>query len=118
MEGGRDPNLQRPGQSPIAVFHAAPDRQRLENVDPVFGLADGMQLTGDRFTSRRWQRSGDPAELPRVEMGTGGHKLPGALTFQIRQPITTSRPLVTVPTCRHENRRARAAIMDLPLGGR
>lgn len=62
-----DPNGSGAGpESHDAAFHAAPDRQRLENVVIRFAgdSGDGMQLTGDRFTSEAALFGNDLATQP------------------------------------------------------
>ncbi len=50
-----------------------PDRRLLENGDPVrWGTGDGVQLTGDRFTSER-QRFGNDRRPRTTPQSTGGH---------------------------------------------
>src|SRR5271169_1721764 len=98
-------------------------RQRLENVVIRFAgdSGDGMQLTGDRFTSEAALFGNDlatqpsyPAEI-RAPQGT----LPGVSSFQIQiadYDILTAgdRPDVLVAM---NPAALKANIMDLPIGG-
>ncbi|MBL7325292.1 2-oxoacid:acceptor oxidoreductase family protein, partial [Escherichia coli] len=104
-------------------FHAAPDRQRLENVVIRFAgdSGDGMQLTGDRFTSEAALFGNDLATQPNypAEIRAPAGTLPGVSSFQIQiadYDILTAgdRPDVLVAM---NPAALKANIGDLPLGG-
>lgn len=125
MEGGDvDPNGSGAGpESHDAAFHAAPDRQRLENVVIRFAgdSGDGMQLTGDRFTSEAALFGNDLATQPNypAEIRAPAGTLPGVSSFQIQiadYDILTAgdRPDVLVAM---NPAALKANIGDLPLGG-
>lgn len=119
-----DPNGSGAGpESHDAAFHAAPDRQRLENVVIRFAgdSGDGMQLTGDRFTSEAALFGNDLATQPNypAEIRAPAGTLPGVSSFQIQiadYDILTAgdRPDVLVAM---NPAALKANIGDLPLGG-
>src|ERR1700761_6949775 len=125
MEVGEvDPNGSAAGSdSPNGSSPNGSDRQRLEQVVIRFAgdSGDGMQLTGDRFTSEAALFGNDlatqpsyPAEI-RAPQGT----LPGVSSFQIQiadYDILTAgdRPDVLVAM---NPAALKANISDLPLGG-
>src|SRR5947209_199335 len=125
MEGGDvDPNGSGAGSdSHSEVRHNGSDRQRLEQVVIRFAGAsgDGMQLTGDRFTTEAALFGNDlatqanyPAEI-RAPAGT----LPGVSSFQIQiadYDILTAgdRPDVLVAM---NPAALKANLGDLPRGG-
>src|ERR1700758_4838161 len=125
MEGGDvDPNGTAAGaDSHNEVPHNGSDRQRLEQVVIRFAgdSGDGMQLTGDRFTSEAALFGNDLATQPNypAEIRAPQGTLPGVSSFQIQiadYDILTAgdRPDVLVamnPAALKSN------IMDLPIGG-
>ncbi|QUR68302.1 2-oxoacid:acceptor oxidoreductase subunit alpha [Mycobacterium spongiae] len=119
-----DPNGSeaRPG-SDTTESHAEPQRQRLENVVIRFAgdSGDGMQLTGDRFTSEAALFGNDLATQPNypAEIRAPAGTLPGVSSFQIQiadYDILTAgdRPDVLVAM---NPAALKANIGDLPLGG-
>ncbi|BBX72854.1 2-oxoglutarate ferredoxin oxidoreductase subunit alpha [Mycobacterium shinjukuense] len=125
MEGGDvDPNGS--GAAPeahAAAARPAPVRQRLENVVIRFAgdSGDGMQLTGDRFTSEAALFGNDLATQPNypAEIRAPAGTLPGVSSFQIQiadYDILTAgdRPDVLVAM---NPAALKANIGDLPRGG-
>ena len=123
MEGGDvDPN----GNGAGAESHSGvvgSDRQRLENVVIRFAgdSGDGMQLTGDRFTSEAALFGNDLATQPNypAEIRAPAGTLPGVSSFQIQiadYDILTAgdRPDVLVAM---NPAALKANIGDLPRGG-
>src|ERR1700737_3390055 len=122
MEGGDvDPN----GNGAGAGSHnrASAKRQRLENVVIRFAgdSGDGMQLTGDRFTSEAALFGNDLATQPNypAEIRAPAGTLPGVSSFQIQiadYDILTAgdRPDVLVAM---NPAALKANIGDLPIGG-
>ncbi|ACC42213.1 2-oxoacid:acceptor oxidoreductase subunit alpha [Mycobacterium marinum] len=119
-----DPNGSEAGpESHTAATHGGPDRQRLENVVIRFAgdSGDGMQLTGDRFTSEAALFGNDLATQPNypAEIRAPAGTLPGVSSFQIQiadYDILTAgdRPDVLVAM---NPAALKANIGDLPLGG-
>jgi len=125
MEGYEvDPNGSAAGsESRIEAAHAGKDRQRLENVVIRFAgdSGDGMQLTGDRFTSEAALFGNDLATQPNypAEIRAPAGTLPGVSSFQIQiadYDILTAgdRPDVLVAM---NPAALKANIGDLPRGG-
>ena len=125
MEGYEvDPNGSAAGsESRIEAAHAGKDRQRLENVVIRFAgdSGDGMQLTGDRFTSEAALFGNDLATQPNypAEIRAPAGTLPGVSSFQIHiadYDILTAgdRPDVLVAM---NPAALKANIGDLPRGG-
>jgi 2-oxoglutarate ferredoxin oxidoreductase subunit alpha len=125
MEGGDvDPNGNGAGtESHTAISHAAHERKRLENVVIRFAgdSGDGMQLTGDRFTSEAALFGNDLATQPNypAEIRAPAGTLPGVSSFQIQiadYDILTAgdRPDVLVAM---NPAALKANIGDLPRGG-
>ena len=125
MEGGDvDPNGSGAGSdSPSGVPHSGSDRQRLEQVVIRFAgdSGDGMQLTGDRFTSEAALFGNDLATQPNypAEIRAPAGTLPGVSSFQIQiadYDILTAgdRPDVLVAM---NPAALKANIGDLPRGG-
>ncbi|OBK25164.1 2-oxoglutarate ferredoxin oxidoreductase subunit alpha [Mycobacterium asiaticum] len=120
MEGGDvDPN----GNGAAAESHERSGRQRLENVVIRFAgdSGDGMQLTGDRFTSEAAIFGNDLATQPNypAEIRAPAGTLPGVSSFQIQiadYDILTAgdRPDVLVAM---NPAALKANIGDLPRGG-
>src|SRR6201995_4285425 len=125
MEGGGvDPNGSRAGADPHnEVPHNGSDRQRLEQVVIRFAgdSGDGMQLTGDRFTSEAALFGNDLATQPNypAEIRAPAGTLPGVSSFQIHiadYDILTAgdRPDVLVAM---NPAALKANIAELPIGG-
>src|ERR1700747_1339644 len=125
MEGGDvDPNGTAAGaDSHNEVPHNGSDRQRLEQVVIRFAgdSGDGMQLTGDRFTSEAALFGNDLATQPNcpAESRAPAGTLPGVSSFQIQIAdfdILTAgdRPDVLVAM---NPAALKANIGDLPSGG-
>src|ERR1700739_2077923 len=125
MEGGDvDPNGTAAGaDSHNEVPHNGSDRQRLEQVVIRFAgdSGDGMQLTGDRFTSEAALFGNDLATQPNypAEIRAPAGTLPGVSSFQIQiadYDILTAgdRPDVLVAM---NPAALKANIGDLPRGG-
>jgi 2-oxoglutarate ferredoxin oxidoreductase subunit alpha len=125
MEGGDvDPNGSGAGsESHTAASRTAPERQRLENVVIRFAgdSGDGMQLTGDRFTSQAALFGNDLATQPNypAEIRAPAGTLPGVSSFQIQiadYDILTAgdRPDVLVAM---NPAALKANVGDLPRGG-
>jgi 2-oxoglutarate/2-oxoacid ferredoxin oxidoreductase subunit alpha len=125
MEGEDvDPNGSEAGsESHTGVPSAGSDRQRLENVVIRFAgdSGDGMQLTGDRFTSEAALFGNDLATQPNypAEIRAPAGTLPGVSSFQIHiadYDILTAgdRPDVLVAM---NPAALKANIGDLPRGG-
>ncbi|OOK79488.1 2-oxoglutarate ferredoxin oxidoreductase, alpha subunit domain protein [Mycobacterium kansasii] len=74
--------------------HARHERRRLEHVVIRFAgdSGDGMQLTGDRFTSEAALFGNDLATQPNypAEIRAPAGTLPGFRPFRFRLPTTTS----------------------------
>lgn len=120
MEGG-DVDLN--GNGAGAESHNGSGRQRLENVVIRFAgdSGDGMQLTGDRFTSEAALFGNDLATQPNypAEIRAPAGTLPGVSSFQIQiadYDILTAgdRPDVLVAM---NPAALKANIGDLPRGG-
>jgi 2-oxoglutarate/2-oxoacid ferredoxin oxidoreductase subunit alpha len=119
-----DPNGSEAGsESHTGVPSAGSDRQRLENVVIRFAgdSGDGMQLTGDRFTSEAALFGNDLATQPNypAEIRAPAGTLPGVSSFQIHiadYDILTAgdRPDVLVAM---NPAALKANIGDLPRGG-
>ncbi|MGO9157671.1 2-oxoacid:acceptor oxidoreductase subunit alpha [Mycobacterium sp.] len=119
-----DPNGSEAGsESRSGVPSAGSDRQRLENVVIRFAgdSGDGMQLTGDRFTSDAALFGNDLATQPNypAEIRAPAGTLPGVSSFQIHiadYDILTAgdRPDVLVAM---NPAALKANIGDLPRGG-
>ncbi|ORV43126.1 2-oxoglutarate ferredoxin oxidoreductase subunit alpha [Mycobacterium conspicuum] len=125
MEGKDvDPNGSEAGsESHTGVPSAGSERQRLENVVIRFAgdSGDGMQLTGDRFTSEAALFGNDLATQPNypAEIRAPAGTLPGVSSFQIQiadYDILTAgdRPDVLVAM---NPAALKANIRDLPRGG-
>jgi 2-oxoglutarate/2-oxoacid ferredoxin oxidoreductase subunit alpha len=125
MEGGDvDPNGGGAGSdSHSKAPHNGSDRQRLEQVVIRFAgdSGDGMQLTGDRFTSEAALFGNDLATQPNypAEIRAPAGTLPGVSSFQIQiadYDILTAgdRPDVLVAM---NPAALKANIGDLPRGG-
>src|ERR1700759_3027573 len=125
MEGGDvRPNGSGAGSdSHGEVPHNGSDRQRLEQVVIRFAgdSGDGMQLTGDRFTSEAALFGNDLATQPNypAEIRAPQGTLPGVSSFQIQiadYDILTAgdRPDVLVAM---NPAALKANITDLPIGG-
>jgi 2-oxoglutarate/2-oxoacid ferredoxin oxidoreductase subunit alpha len=125
MEGGYvDPNGSGAGaDSPNGSSRNGSDRQRLEQVVIRFAgdSGDGMQLTGDRFTSEAALFGNDLATQPNypAEIRAPAGTLPGVSSFQIQiadYDILTAgdRPDVLVAM---NPAALKANIGDLPRGG-
>src|SRR5271157_5469541 len=125
MEGEDvDPNgSEAESGSQTGVPRTRADRQRLENVVIRFAgdSGDGMQLTGDRFTSEAALFGNDLATQPNypAEIRAPQGTLPGVSSFQIQiadYDILTAgdRPDVLVAM---NPAALKANISDLPLGG-
>ncbi|ORX13105.1 2-oxoglutarate ferredoxin oxidoreductase subunit alpha [Mycobacterium szulgai] len=125
MEGGDvDPNGSGAGsESDTAAPHSGSGRKRLENVVIRFAgdSGDGMQLTGDRFTSEAALFGNDLATQPNypAEIRAPAGTLPGVSSFQIQiadYDILTAgdRPDVLVAM---NPAALKANIGDLPRGG-
>jgi 2-oxoglutarate ferredoxin oxidoreductase subunit alpha len=125
MEGEDvDPNGSEAGsESHTGVPNAGSNRQRLENVVIRFAgdSGDGMQLTGDRFTSEAALFGNDLATQPNypAEIRAPAGTLPGVSSFQIHiadYDILTAgdRPDVLVAM---NPAALKANIGDLPRGG-
>lgn len=129
MEGGDvDPNGNGAGresqaESPNGNSRAGATRRRLENVVIRFAgdSGDGMQLTGDRFTSEAALFGNDLATQPNypAEIRAPAGTLPGVSSFQIQiadYDILTAgdRPDVLVAM---NPAALKANIGDLPRGG-
>jgi 2-oxoglutarate/2-oxoacid ferredoxin oxidoreductase subunit alpha len=125
MEGEDvDPNGSEAGsESHTGVPSAGSDRQRLENVVIRFAgdSGDGMQLTGDRFTSEAALFGNDLATQPNypAEIRAPAGTLPGVSSFQIHiadYDILTAgdRPDVLVAM---NPAALKANVGDLPRGG-
>ena len=125
MEGGDvDPNGSGAGsESHTGAAHTGPDRRRLERVVIRFAgdSGDGMQLTGDRFTSEAALFGNDLATQPNypAEIRAPAGTLPGVSSFQIQiadYDILTAgdRPDVLVAM---NPAALKANIADLPRGG-
>ncbi|GAB7143336.1 2-oxoglutarate ferredoxin oxidoreductase subunit alpha [Mycobacterium riyadhense] len=125
MEGGDvDPNGREAGsESHHGVSGAGSGRKRLENVVIRFAgdSGDGMQLTGDRFTSEAALFGNDLATQPNypAEIRAPAGTLPGVSSFQIQiadYDILTAgdRPDVLVAM---NPAALKANIGDLPRGG-
>src|ERR1700741_2768090 len=125
MEGGDvDPNGSGAGSdSHGGGPHKGADRQRLEQVVIRFAgdSGDGMQLTGDRFTSEAALFGNDLATQPNypAEIRAPAGTLPGVSSFQIQiadYDILTAgdRPDVLVAM---NPAALKANIGDLPRGG-
>src|SRR6201998_4067793 len=125
MEGGDvDPNGTAAGaDSHNEVPHNGSDRQRLEQVVIRFAgdSGDGMQLTGDRFTSEAALFGNDLATQPNypAEIRAPAGTLPGVSSFQIQiadYDILTAgdRPDVLVAM---NPAALKANLGDLPRGG-
>ena len=119
-----DPNGSEAGsESHTGVRSAGSDRQRLENVVIRFAgdSGDGMQLTGDRFTSEAALFGNDLATQPNypAEIRAPAGTLPGVSSFQIHiadYDILTAgdRPDVLVAM---NPAALKANVGDLPRGG-
>ena len=119
-----DPNGSEAGsESHTGVPSAGSDRQRLENVVIRFAgdSGDGMQLTGDRFTSEAALFGNDLATQPNypAEIRAPAGTLPGVSSFQIHiadYDILTAgdRPDVLVAM---NPAALKANVGDLPRGG-
>ncbi|BBZ40577.1 2-oxoacid:acceptor oxidoreductase subunit alpha [Mycobacterium conspicuum] len=119
-----DPNGSEAGsESHTGVPSAGSERQRLENVVIRFAgdSGDGMQLTGDRFTSEAALFGNDLATQPNypAEIRAPAGTLPGVSSFQIQiadYDILTAgdRPDVLVAM---NPAALKANIRDLPRGG-
>jgi 2-oxoglutarate/2-oxoacid ferredoxin oxidoreductase subunit alpha len=119
-----DPNGSEAGsESQTGVPSAGSERQRLENVVIRFAgdSGDGMQLTGDRFTSEAALFGNDLATQPNypAEIRAPAGTLPGVSSFQIHiadYDILTAgdRPDVLVAM---NPAALKANIGDLPRGG-
>src|SRR5271157_5061241 len=125
MEGGDvNPNGSGAGSdSHNGASHTGSDRQRLEQVVIRFAgdSGDGMQLTGDRFTSEAALFGNDLATQPNypAEIRAPQGTLPGVSSFQTQiadHDILTAgdRPDVLVAM---NPAALKANISDLPLGG-
>jgi 2-oxoglutarate ferredoxin oxidoreductase subunit alpha len=125
MEGGDvDPNGSRAGsESHNGSSHTGSGRQRLEQVVIRFAgdSGDGMQLTGDRFTTDAALFGNDLATQPNypAEIRAPAGTLPGVSSFQIQiadYDILTAgdRPDVLVAM---NPAALKANIGDLPRGG-
>jgi 2-oxoglutarate/2-oxoacid ferredoxin oxidoreductase subunit alpha len=125
MEGEDvDPNGSEAGsESHTGVPSTGSDRQRLENVVIRFAgdSGDGMQLTGDRFTSEAALFGNDLATQPNypAEIRAPAGTLPGVSSFQIHiadYDILTAgdRPDVLVAM---NPAALKANVGDLPRGG-
>ncbi len=125
MEGEDvDPNGSEAGSgSQTGVPRTGADRQRLENVVIRFAgdSGDGMQLTGDRFTSEAALFGNDLATQPNypAEIRAPAGTLPGVSSFQIHiadYDILTAgdRPDVLVAM---NPAALKANVGDLPRGG-
>ena len=125
MEGEDvDPNGSEAGsESQTGVPSTGADRQRLENVVIRFAgdSGDGMQLTGDRFTSEAALFGNDLATQPNypAEIRAPAGTLPGVSSFQIHiadYDILTAgdRPDVLVAM---NPAALKANVGDLPRGG-
>ncbi len=125
MEGEDvDPNGSEAGSgSQTGVPRTGADRQRLENVVIRFAgdSGDGMQLTGDRFTSESALFGNDLATQPNypAEIRAPAGTLPGVSSFQIHiadYDILTAgdRPDVLVAM---NPAALKANVGDLPRGG-
>lgn len=119
--GGVDPNHDGTGSGSPADI--TPERQRLEKVVIRFAgdSGDGMQLTGDRFTSEAALFGNDLATQPNypAEIRAPAGTLPGVSSFQIQiadYDILTAgdRPDVLVAM---NPAALKANIGDLPRGG-
>src|SRR2546430_3468190 len=89
MEGGDvGPNDNGARSESDVASTAAPQRQKLENVVIRFAgdSGDGMQLTGDRFTSEAALFGNDLATQPNypAEIRAPQGTLPGVSSFQIQ----------------------------------
>src|SRR6201994_3272722 len=118
-----DPNGSGAGSNPPNGSRARSDRQRLEQVVIRFAgdSGDGMQLTGDRFTSEAALFGNDLATQPNypAEIRAPAGTLPGVSSFQIQiadYDILTAgdRPDVLVAM---NPAALKANIGDLPRGG-
>ncbi|MGO8936421.1 MAG: 2-oxoacid:acceptor oxidoreductase subunit alpha [Mycobacterium sp.] len=119
-----DPNGSEAGSgSQTGVPRTGADRQRLENVVIRFAgdSGDGMQLTGDRFTSEAALFGNDLATQPNypAEIRAPAGTLPGVSSFQIHiadYDILTAgdRPDVLVAM---NPAALKANVGDLPRGG-
>ncbi|MDT5219146.1 MAG: 2-oxoglutarate/2-oxoacid ferredoxin oxidoreductase subunit alpha, partial [Mycobacterium sp.] len=118
---GEDVDLN--GNGAGAESHSGSGRQRLENVVIRFAgdSGDGMQLTGDRFTSDAALFGNDLATQPNypAEIRAPAGTLPGVSSFQIQiadYDILTAgdRPDVLVAM---NPAALKANIEDLPRGG-
>ncbi|MGO9350580.1 MAG: 2-oxoacid:acceptor oxidoreductase subunit alpha [Mycobacterium sp.] len=119
-----DPNGSEAGSgSQTGVPRTGADRQRLENVVIRFAgdSGDGMQLTGDRFTSESALFGNDLATQPNypAEIRAPAGTLPGVSSFQIHiadYDILTAgdRPDVLVAM---NPAALKANVGDLPRGG-
>lgn len=125
MEGGEvEPNGSGPGsESHTGASDLGSGRKRLENVVIRFAgdSGDGMQLTGDRFTSEAALFGNDLATQPNypAEIRAPAGTLPGVSSFQIQiadYDILTAgdRPDVLVAM---NPAALKANIGDLPRGG-
>jgi 2-oxoglutarate ferredoxin oxidoreductase subunit alpha len=124
MEGGAvGPNDNGARSESHIASTAAPRRQKLENVVIRFAgdSGDGMQLTGDRFTSEAAVFGNDLATQPNypAEIRAPQGTLPGVSSFQIQiadYDILTAgdRPDVLVAM---NPAALKANIADLPRGG-
>ncbi|WP_421845023.1 2-oxoacid:acceptor oxidoreductase subunit alpha [Mycobacterium sp.] len=118
-----DPNSSETGSESHNAAHEQADRQRLENVVIRFAgdSGDGMQLTGDRFTSEAALFGNDLATQPNypAEIRAPAGTLPGVSSFQIQiadHDIFTAgdRPDVLVAM---NPAALKANIGDIPRGG-
>lgn len=118
-----DPNGSETGSESHNAAHEQSDRQRLENVVIRFAgdSGDGMQLTGDRFTSEAALFGNDLATQPNypAEIRAPAGTLPGVSSFQIQiadHDIFTAgdRPDVLVAM---NPAALKANIGDIPRGG-
>jgi 2-oxoglutarate/2-oxoacid ferredoxin oxidoreductase subunit alpha len=124
MEGGEvGPNDNGARSESHVASTTAPQRQKLENVVIRFAgdSGDGMQLTGDRFTSEAALFGNDLATQPNypAEIRAPQGTLPGVSSFQIQiadYDILTAgdRPDVLVAM---NPAALKANIADLPRGG-
>jgi 2-oxoglutarate/2-oxoacid ferredoxin oxidoreductase subunit alpha len=124
MEGGDvGPNDNGARSESHVASTAAPQRQKLENVVIRFAgdSGDGMQLTGDRFTSEAALFGNDLATQPNypAEIRAPQGTLPGVSSFQIQiadYDILTAgdRPDVLVAM---NPAALKANLADLPRGG-
>src|SRR3954451_24386569 len=90
MRAGPETCATPPGRRPLEVEIVAAGAKRVEQLDRVVirfagDSGDGMQLTGDRFTSETAQLGNDISTLPNFPAEIRAHAgtLPGVSSFQV-----------------------------------